>query len=234
MWQAMKIAIRAEGPTDIGSLDINGTLKKGPMLILLEKLNCYQELLIQLGFDVGLNIDDFIQWEYIHKHDIKVSTKNRRRVVLRSKKDNGFSGIKGFYNNSEAFACIAKEKEADLAIFFVDTDKDFSEDRIAQIKAGLSVHGYDKAGVPMIPTKISEAWLMCCLSGYQNCTDHENATTDKTSNEYPKKVCDASGYSRHEIAENCDPNRIDMPSFNRFRDDFKVAVNSYMDYTICT
>lgn len=224
----MKIAIRAEGPTDIGMLAQDGSLIKGPMLILLEKLDCYQELLAQLGFDEGLNINDFIQWEYIHKNEIKDSSVSRKKSVLRSKKDNGFGGIKGFYKNSEAFACIAKEKEADMAIFFVDTDKDFSEDRHTQVNAGLSIHGYEKTGVPMIPTKISEAWLMCCLSKYQNCADHEHATTDKTSNLYPKKVCDASGSTTHEIAENCDPNRINMPSFDRFKDDFKVAVNSYM------
>ncbi len=224
----MKIAIRAEGPTDIGVLGYDGVLTKGPMLILLEKLDCYQELLVQLGFDEGLEKDDFIQWEFIHKSKIKDSSESRKRSILRSKKDNGFSGIKGFYKNSEAFACIAKGKEADMAIFFVDTDKDFSEDRHTQVNAGLSMHGYNETGVPMIPTKISEAWLMCCLSQYQNCAAHENATTDKTSPSYPKNVCEASGHSTHEIAENCDPNRINMPSFNRFRDDFKVAVNSYM------
>ena len=224
----MKIAIRAEGPTDIGMLAQDGSLVKGPMLILLEKLECYQELLDQLGFGEGLNIDDFIQWEYIHKQTIKKSSESRKKLILRSKKDNGFSGMKGFYKNSEAFSCIAKEKDADMAIFFVDTDKDFSEDRHTQVNAGLSMHGYTETGVPMIPTKISEAWLMCYLSDYQNCADHENATTAKDSPNYPKNVCVASGKTTHEIAESCDPNRIGMPSFNRFRDDFKVAVNSYM------
>jgi len=224
----MKIAIRAEGPTDIGKLAPNGSLIKGPMLILVEKLDCYQELLAQLGFDEGLEINDFIQWEYIHKSEIKNSSISRKKLILRSKKDNGFGGIKGFYKNSEAFACIAKDKDADIAIFFVDTDKDFSEDRHMQVNAGLSMHGYIETGVPMIPTKISEAWLLCCLSGYKNCADHEQATTDKTSSLYPKRVCEVSGYTTHEIAENCNPDEIDMPSFNRFRDDFKVAVNSYM------
>lgn len=227
----MKIAIRAEGPTDIGSLDIDGILKKGPMLLLLEKLNCYQELLTQLSFDEGHNIDDFMQWEYIHKNEIKAATKANRRKVLRSKKEAGLDE-KGFYFNSEAFSRIAKEKEADIAIFFVDTDKDFSEDRHTQVNVGLSMHGYTETGVPMIPTKISEAWLMCCLSNYQNCANHENATTDKTSSLHPKKVCVASGHTRHEIAENCDPNSIDMPSFNRFKNDFEQAVNCYMSYTL--
>ena len=227
----MKIAIRAEGPTDIGVLAQDGSLIKGPMLILLEKLDCYKELLIKLGFDEELNINDFIQWEYIHKNDIKDSSVSRKKIVLRSKKDNGFGGIKGFYKNSEAFACIAKAQEADIAIFFVDTDKDFSEERHRQVNAGLSIHGYNETGVPMIPTKISEAWLMCCLSGYINCANNENATTDKESSLYPKNVCAESGYTTYEIAENCEPNRINMPSFNRFRDDFKMAINSYIPRT---
>lgn len=225
MWLTMKIAIRAEGSTDIGVLAYDGTLAKGPMLVLIEKLKCYRELLAQLGFDESLDMNDFLQWEYIHKNEIKASTKANRRKVLRSKKEAGLDE-KGFYFNSEAFSRIAKEKDADIAIFFVDTDSDFSEDRHTQVNAGLSMHGYDETGVPMIPTKISEAWLMCCLSEYQNCTNHENATTDKTSPKYPKNVCETSGKTRHEIAENCEPNKIDMPSFNRFREDFKVAVNS--------
>ncbi|SFV65620.1 hypothetical protein MNB_SV-12-214 [hydrothermal vent metagenome] len=28
------------------------------------------------------------------------------------------------------------------------------------------------------------------------------------------------------IAQNCNPNKIDMPSFNRFREDFKMAVDA--------
>jgi hypothetical protein len=227
----MKIAIRAEGSTDIGVLAYDGAFQKGPMLILLEKLDCYQTLLAKLGFDEGLKIDDFIQWEYVHKDEIKNSANARRKMVFRSKKDHGFNGVKGFYKNSEAFACIAREKGADIAVFFVDTDKDFSEERYKQVKAGLSVHHYDKTGVPMIPVKISEAWLMCCLSQYQNCADHERATTDKQSPDYPKNVCDTSGNSRHEIAENCDPNHIDMPSFNLFKKDFSDAVNGYLPMT---
>ena len=74
----MKIAIRAEGPTDIGILGYDGVLKKGPMLILLEKLDCYQELLVQLGFDEGLNMDNFIQWEFIHKSKIRDSSISRK------------------------------------------------------------------------------------------------------------------------------------------------------------
>jgi len=226
----MKIAIRGEGSTDIGVVD-NGFLLKGPMLILLEKLDCYQELLNGLGYSDGLDISDFIEWDFIHKDEIKTSSSQRKIQILRSKKGN--TEAKGFYKNSEAFACLAKEHDADIAIFFVDTDNDSNELRYGNIKAGLKKHSFDKTGVPMIPAKISEAWLMCCLSEYLNCEKHEKVTSNKTSPEYPKKVCDDSGYTRHEIAENCDPNQIDMPSFNRFRDDFSAAVNSCMNYKVC-
>jgi hypothetical protein len=229
----IKIAIRAEGHTDIGELAYDGNLKKGPMLILLEKLDCYQGLLNQLGYDRELDIDDFVEWIYIHKNSIRDSSVSRRKMVLRSKKDNGFNELKGFYKNSEAFACIAEEKDADIAIFFVDADNDNPEDRYKQVKAGLSVHGYTETGVPMIPIRISEAWLLCCLSDYQNCPDYEKATTDKRSSEYPKNICSQSGNTTYEIAENCNPNKIDMPSFNRFRDDFEVAINTYMNYRVC-
>lgn len=169
----MKIAIRGEGSTDIGVLNPVDFLQKGPMLILLEKLDCYRTLLERLGFSEGLNIEDFMEWEYIHKDDIKTSSSSRRKQVLRGKKEVDFT-LKGFYKNSEAFACIAKEKDADMAIF-----------------------------------------------------------TDKTNPKYPKKVCDASGKTRYQIAQECDPNKIDMPSFNRFREDFSNAVNCYIKYQIC-
>ena len=224
----MKIAIRGEGPTDMGKVD-NGLFVKGPMVTLIEKLDCYKNLYSELGCTYEYN---HIEWEYISKYDIMESPKRRRNMISRGKKAELVMGtnadiLKGFYNNSESFAVLAKEKEADIAIFFVDTDKDSFEDRYKQVSAGLASHDYDKTGVPMIPTKISEAWLMCCLSKYENCTDYENATTDKESPNYPKNICNKDDLDAYIIAENCDPNKINMPSFNRFRDDFKIAVNSY-------
>jgi hypothetical protein len=207
----MKIAIRGEGSTDIGELAYEGSLQKGPLLILLEKLACFQTYLSVCGFTENLEQKDFIEWLYIHKDKIKKCSKVRRIQVTRGKKGN--RDAKGFYKNSEAFAHLAREENADIAIFFVDADKDSPFDRNKQVKAGLEKYGYIDTGVPMIPTKISEAWLLCCLDDYKNCEKHEQATTDKTSPDYPKNRCEASGYTRHEIAENCDPNQIDMPLF---------------------
>ena len=227
----MKIAIRAEGSTDMGVLASDGSLIKGPMLILIEKLECYQNLCSELGCTDEYN---FIEWVYIHKKKIENSSKERRNVILRGKKSQREELVDGdllksFYKNSESFAFLAKEQDSDIAIFFVDADKDSFEDRYQPTKLGLLKHGFNDTGVPMIPTKISEAWLMCCLSKYKNCIGHENVTTDKTNPNRPKEVCDRSGFTRYEIAQNCDPNKIDMPSFNRFREDFKKAVNFYIN-----
>ena len=78
----------------------------------------------------------------------------------------------------------------------------------------------------MIPYKISEVWLLCCLAEYKDCAKFETLTNSKSSLDYPKKQIEASGKTHDEIALNCDPNKIDMPSFNRFREDFKRAVNA--------
>ena len=231
----MKIAIRGEGPTDIGVLNTDGSLEKGPMLILIEKLDCYQNLYNELWCTEEYNS---IQWVYIHKKEIEQSPIKRKRVVLRGKKAQRDKSVdtallRGFYNNSESFASLAKDRESDLAIFFVDSDKDSMEDRYKQVKLGLAEYGFDKTGVPMIPKSISESWLLCCLNSYQNCKKLEALTNDKSNPDYPKTLIRKSGKFHQEIAESCDSNRIDMPSFNRFREDFKVAINNYMNNKIC-
>jgi len=227
----MKIAVRGEGATDIGRLLHNGCFEKGPMVMLTEKLDCYKRALCELGYDEGLNADDFIQWHYIHKETIKKARITSKKSILRGKKEHRASGdlleIKGFFEESNSFASLAREVESSIAIFFVDTDKAWCDERYRQAKAGLKVHGFDSTGIPMIPVKISEAWLMCSLSRYQDCARHEEATTDKRSPHYPKNLCDASGKTRHEIADECDPNRINMPSFNRFKEELQKAIETY-------
>jgi len=231
----MKIAIRGEGKTDMGYLD-NGEFIKGPILILIEKLECYTKLYSALGCTEDYNS---IEWYYIHKKEIKNSSNRRKKTILRGKKDTRKKGIdnttlKGFYEDSEAFAYLAKEKKADIAIFFVDSDKDTFELRYEPIKKGLKNGGsFDVRGVPMIPVKISEVWLLCCLNDYKNCSKFEALTNDKNDDNYPKKLIKESGKSHKEIAQNCDSNKINMPSFNQFRKDFHMAINNYMGYKVC-
>jgi len=230
----MKIAIRGEGPADMGVSYYAEPLKKGPMIILIEKLDCYQQL-----YNILRQTKEDIEWVYIHKKDMTGSSGNRKKMILRGKKQHRKESdyekciLKGFYTNSESFGCLAKEQGADIALFFIDRDNDSNETRYKQVKLGLKQSEYDATGVPMMPVKTSEAWLMCCLSQYQNCAKHEQATTDKTSRNYPKKICKASGYTQQQIAENCESNKIDMPSFNRFKENFRGAINAYLGYEVC-
>jgi len=230
----VKIAIRGEGITDIGTLN-NGSLTKGAILLLIERLECYQRLYHKLGCTEEYNS---IEWCYIHKKEIERSSIKRKKVVLRGKKADRIEGadshiLKGFYNNSESFAYLAKEQETDMAIFFVDSDNEAFEVRYRQVKEGLKKGSFDITGVPMIPCKISEVWLLCCLENYINCSKLEALTNDKNHPDYPKTLISKSCKSHNEIAENCDPNMIDMPSFNQFREDFKMAINDYMGYKVC-
>jgi len=54
----VKIAIRGEGITDIGTMN-SGTLTKGAILLLIERLECYQKLYGELGCTDEYN---FIEW----------------------------------------------------------------------------------------------------------------------------------------------------------------------------
>ncbi len=80
----MKIAIRGEGPADMGVSYYADPLRKGPMIILIEKLDCYQQL-----YNTLRNTTEeynLIEWVYIHKKDITGSSENRKKGILRGKK----------------------------------------------------------------------------------------------------------------------------------------------------
>lgn len=94
-------------------------------------------------------VETCMEWMYIPKEKISMQKQHRKKMVLRSTKNSKMK-TKGFFKNAEAFASIAKEKDADIAIFFVDTDKDDYEQRYQSVKDGLKVGGYDETGVPMI------------------------------------------------------------------------------------
>jgi len=233
----MKIALRGEGPTDMGSMD-GMVFKKGPMVILIEKMECF----LTMKEECCGGVDECIEWVYITKEEIKESKGRRKKVVLRAKKDREESErvameMKRFVRDAEAFATLSGEREADLMIFFVDGDKGNKKEyglRYASVKNGFRLAGKMDSGVPMVPNKISEAWLLCCLEDYRSCERFETLPTGDESNaRHPKRIIRDRGMTVYEIADKCDPNRIDMPSFNRFREDFSATVNQVCGYGIC-
>lgn len=226
----MKIALRGEGPTDMGKND-NGNFVKGPMVLLIEKLDCYCSLVE----DCCGGVPEIIEWVLIDKNKIKSDKNNRKKVVLRSLKENDLQR-KRFVRDAESFSQLAAKEEADFVIFFVDGDKGEQEEyekRYDSIKDGLKLGGYEKKGVAMVPNKISEAWLLCCDTP-GNCVQYEKLPTGDDSNpRNPKAIIRSRGKTPYQIADECDPNQIDMPSFNRFKKDFKKAINHYCKFKVC-
>jgi len=223
----MKIALRGEGPTDMGKND-NGNFVKGPMVLLIEKLDCYHSLLANcFGGE-----PEYIEWVLIDKNKIKKDKHKRRTFAQRSLKEQDMER-KGFVRYAESFSHLAAEEEADLVIFFVDADKDEYEKRYKSVKDGLAIGGYKERGVAMVPNKISEAWLLCCDKP-RDCNKYESFPTgDESNSRHPKKMIRDMGKTARQIAEDCDPNQISMPSFDRFREDFKEAINNYCRFEVC-
>jgi len=218
----MKIVLRGEGRTDVGYVDFeSGEFVAGPMVTLIKKLNCYKKLVEERfgGCDV------YIEWILVDKEKIKQKKKEAKKYQLRGKKNTDWNQ-KGFFVQSKLFSELAKEKGADIGIFFVDTDKDDYEARYQSVVDGFEDAGFSDKGLSMIPNKISEAWLLCCCDTSARCSDFERLPSGDDSNpRNPKNIIASMEETRYEIAEDCDPNQLDMPSFNRFREDFSSLIN---------
>lgn len=79
-------------------------------------------------------------------------------------------------------------------------------------------------GVPMVPQPISEAWFLCALkqTPYRDCADLERLSGSRRSPDNLKERL-GEALERTELKDrvldgSVDHRRIDMPSFNAFRD----------------
>lgn len=168
----------------------------------------------------------------------------KARVLKQRKKPARLAGIKTpketayFYKNARALARCAKEKEQEkkeqiIAVLFRDSDGSVSagrgawNDKWMSIMRGFNDEQYD-LGVPMLPKPKSEAWLLCALKKvpYQNCAVLENRSgSDNSPNALKKELAQLFQGERPSREDLCnmvdngsiDPVRIDMPSFNRFK-----------------
>lgn len=160
------------------------------------------------------------------------------------------------YHTKCAFvlATLAAEKKQQegnsdtVVIFFRDCDgtRSTPQNRYTDLKESMK-RGFERARgeifcVPMIPKPKSEAWLLCALkaSPYHNCTPiEERSGNDRSPNslkEELKSLIEVMGrpYNAETlvdmiISDSCppiQPNRIDMPSWNDFKQDLKEALDS--------
>ncbi|WP_376869508.1 hypothetical protein AB5G97_05315 [Aeromonas veronii] len=132
--------------------------------------------------------------------------------------------------------------EAQLAIYFHDTDGTNRDphdphDLMQAVNEGFRAAGFAGQGVAMVPQPTSEAWLICSCKpdAYQHCTQLETQLSgnDRSPDRAPKKVLgrllNNQEYHRGDlwpVVEGGELDRLDMPTFNRFRDDLKQGIRN--------
>jgi hypothetical protein len=148
-----------------------------------------------------------------------------------------------FFRNARSLAKIAIEQEGRreeevVAVLFRDADTATAgrgswEDKRRAVLDGFQVEGFSR-GVPMIPKPTSEAWLLCALKStpYQNCEKlEERSARPKSANSLKdERETILGGEPTREMlcdlvaGRTVDINRIEMPSFAKFRSRLKEVI----------
>ncbi|MFT4929505.1 MAG: hypothetical protein ACI8WB_005638 [Phenylobacterium sp.] len=233
--------VSGEGRSDIGggnsgqAISTGDDFYKGPMTVLLERvLNRHLPYWIkQLPNSEPLN------FAYVSHGYLKRQGKDSK---LRFPSKDVAKGHLGEYKQAAELAKLSITQECQLAVYFIDCDgknEDKNEQSILrQNRVNAIKKGFTKGkalGVAMVPKPTSEAWLIChcqttpynnCgqwetrLSGNDNCPDEQSAKkvlkgfTNMAYND-PRMV---------DIAHDVIVDRLNMPSFNQFRNDLKTVI----------
>jgi len=241
------IAVSGEGVTDVGvsrrGLGVSeGTdIEVGPALILIYKLiflyapNWYRDL---YDWTTDTPIPTYL-----------VSRGERSRVTktLRPNLFQTHSAGRGGIEHSKgawALGTIAMEHGANLCVYFHDTDgtqallrksPDLQRTIVEGAHKGFEIQNLN--GVAMVPKPTSEAWFIChsATPPYQHCQLLETSlagnqvSEDRSPKTHLARILGKQRLVRDdliEIARNVDVERVDMPSFNQFREDIQKTVES--------
>lgn len=236
----MNVLVTGEGSSDMGGSNnglpiANGEhYNLGPMALIVTRL--LRQILPDWNVD-NLNFDQPSSWiTCISGNELARKTKDIRKHRPSTKLQKGFVE---HANRATTMADYAKETEHQLAIYFHDTDRNDFDALVNAIKLGFnSIEGVQ--GVPMVPKPTSEAWLICGLkeNPYTHCSALENDLSGNdaaATNNAPKKVlgrliglsadAEPNTEQQFQAAEQSDVSRIDMPSFNQFRENLTTAID---------
>jgi len=242
----MIVLLSGEGPTDLGRCNnsqgqCSGVdFDVGPMTLLLDRLIESSRF--------GYSLLDFPEaYRYVSETALAQRVADRKRqkrnTFLVGKKHGEETGY--FYINAWMLGEIAQEHEAEandmaVAVLFRDGDGTRSaksgiwRDKWNSMKQGFLRAQFER-GVPMLPKPKSEAWLLCAAkpNPYQNCADLENALSgnDDSPNSAKKQLGDILPDTSAEglktwVETALDIDRIDMPSFNQFKQSLEKAIES--------
>ncbi len=231
----MYFLFSGEGPTDLGSC-ADGASKcngldyhHGPMTVMVGQIveQRHEYSLLETG-----------HYGYVSKasladraSELKAARKTPRLPGKKRSKETRY-----FSNNARILARIAKQREEELedevvAVLFRDSDGTASAgrglwaDQHKSMLDGFREEGFHK-GVPMLPKRNSEAWVLCALkNAYTGCDAlEERSGNDNSPNSLKGELAEHLGklpgrealYQM--VAERrIDVRRIQMPSFQAFR-----------------
>lgn len=233
------LLVFGEGPTDLGcsrnaqAYPHGADLEIGPILRLVHRL-----LLRHLP---EWNADVFNKYQEHAIPSVMVAAAEMKSLVKHSAFKFPSKKTKpGYLIHSKRAAVLGtlaqqadQRTHAEIAIYFHDTDGTNSEphsplDLEHAVNEGFRASGFAEKGVAMIPQPTSEAWLIChCKpNSYQHCTllETQLSGNDRSPLRSPKQMLgnylNKPAYHRGDlmtVVDNIELDRLDMPTFNRFR-----------------
>lgn len=238
----MLVLFSGEGITDLGQPNLSqngvcspGQWTPGPMAFLAAQI--FENI---LGYPLIQSSAYFVSEQVLTE-----IAKKLKHPTLR-----GINGSLYHRKGAQALAAIAlamgrRLEQPVTAVFFRDCDganstgihrwKDLCESMIGQ-HGGFSIIGIH-TGVPMLPKPKSEAWLLCALKNHYNtCKNLEKLPgNDKSPNSVKTQLAEILGeYTVEDLCSlvqysegselKIDSCRIDMPSYNEFKESFIEAI----------
>jgi hypothetical protein len=236
----MLLLLTGEGPSDIGGMinDRDGMQRfdPGPLAVVIDQIT--EQV---LGFS-PLTSDCIRHVARGPLAAMAKAMKPRPSFILPGAKRPG--GNAADYRQAFAIAVLAKqieEEERDkvVAVIFRDSDGTRTDslkkwdELVNAIESAFIVADHER-GVAMIAKPKQEAWFLCAMKAdpYQNCMALEKESgNDNSPVSLKNKVAEILGRAGDKAAlldwlnrDGFDHDRIDMPSFNHFRETFKVAL----------
>lgn len=241
----MILMLSGEGKTDMGQMvptDKGLRFSPGPMAWIVDRLAA-KRLYFSLfeSYETG---NDTVR--FVDETELVKSGKRSSTTFLPGIKYGKATAY--FTRNAQTLGLIAgklqqEKNEPVIAVLFRDTDKTNSADRriwkskFDSIKRGFDLVDFHR-GVPMVPLPKSEAWLICALKNdpYKYSESLEDAPgNDDSPNSLKKRLGKLVGHdpTAEDQAEwvnagKVDPEQINMPSFNAFREALDGALVASM------
>lgn len=230
---SLSLVVSGEGTTDFGCIEYSQRIEDH----IFEPGALYYVVKSLLKL-FGHEIDDD-NFEFLHKTELgKIATAGRGSRSQRFRTSDQGDGNMLHQQRARALGKYALEKGKDLAFFHRDTDPRSGVPRdkcnialFNSMQAGFEESGLQKKGIPVIPNPCLESWIICALKQYVACAALEEtlggtssslknakAELEKLIKEVPTKAVLVDLVKTIEVA------RIDMPSFNRFKQALEEAL----------